>query len=67
MEHKDLTERELLLLAIQKLDTSIQSNEKDHGNFEKRLDSHSNQLKLLWGGGGLVGIFSGWIGMKGHQ
>lgn len=67
MDHKDLSERELLLLAIQKLDNSIAANDKDHAVFDKRLDAHASSLKMLWSGGGVTGIVAAWLGIKGHQ
>jgi hypothetical protein len=66
MAHEDKSEREILLLLVQKVGTHLENHEKTHAVIDKRLDSHSAQLKLLWGGGGLIATVAGLLGMKGH-
>ncbi len=67
MDHKELSERELLLLVVQRLDIHLEGHAKYHEAIDKRLDSHSGQLKLLWGGGGLTGVVAAWLGIKGSH
>lgn len=66
MDHKDKSERELLLLVVQRLDIHLDNHEKTHEIIDKRLDSHSSQLRSLWGGGGLLGLVAAWLGIKGQ-
>lgn len=56
----DLEDGEFKILVIEKLDALLKNNER----VDKRLDSHSGQLKALWGIGGLSGIFAAWVGHK---
>lgn len=66
MDPKDLSEREILLLLVQKLDTHLENHKETHTTVDKRLDSHSNQLKLIWGGGGITASLAALFGMKGN-
>lgn len=66
MEHKEQSEREILLLLCQKLDLHLENHTKVHEVVDKRLDSHGSQLKSLWGGGGILGLAAAWLGTKGH-
>lgn len=66
MAHEDKSEREILLLLVQKVDTHLENHKEAHATLDKRLDSHSAQIKLLWGSGGLGATIAALFGMKGH-
>lgn len=66
MGHEDKSERELLLLLNQKLDIHLENHEKVHATVDARLSSHSNQLKVIWGSGGITGVLAALFGFKGH-
>lgn len=66
MAHEDKSEREILLLLVQKVDTHLANHEKTHNTLDKRLDSHSSQLKMLWGSGGLTAAAAALFGLKGN-
>lgn len=59
---KDLNDGEFKYLVIEKLDALLKNNER----VDKRLDSHSSQLKAIWGMGGLSGVFAAWVA-SGHK
>ena len=66
MAHEDKSEREILLLLVQKVETHLENHKEAHVTVDKRLDAHSSQLKMLWGGGGLIATVAGLFGLKGH-
>ena len=66
MAHEDKSEREILLLLVQKVETHLVNHKETHQTIDKRLDSHGSQLKVLWGGGGLAATIATLFGMKGH-
>ena len=66
MPHEDKTEREILLLLVQKVDTHLDYHEKVHETIDKRLDSHSSQIKSIWGSGGLAAAVAALFGLKGN-
>lgn len=59
---KDLDDGEFKILVIEKLDALLKNNER----VDKRLDSHSTQLKAIWSGGVLSGFFAAWVN-SGHK
>lgn len=59
---KDIPDDVFKYLVIEKLDAVL----KNSANVDKRLDSHSTQLKALWGIGGLSGVFAAWVN-SGHK
>lgn len=66
MSHEDKSEREILLLLVQKVDTHLDNHKEAHEAINKRLDSHSTQIKLIWGGGGLTASLAALFGLKGN-
>lgn len=66
MAHEDKSEREILLLLVQKVDTHLENHKDAHDTLNKRLDSHSAQLKMLWGSGGLTAAVAALFGLKGQ-
>lgn len=65
MPHEEKTEREILLLLVQKVDTHLENHKETHSTIDKRLDSHSAQIKTIWGGGGIAATVAAMFGLKG--
>ena len=65
MAHDEKSDREILLLMVQKLDMHLDHHEKVHETIDKRLDSHSSQIKSIWGSGGLAAAVAALFGLKG--
>lgn len=66
MAHEDKSEREILLLLVQRVETHLENHKEAHETLNKRLDGHSAQLKLIWGGGGLTAALAALLGLKGN-
>lgn len=63
---KDLEDGEFKFLVVEKLDALLEKVDANKLTVDKRLDSHSTQLKALWGIGGLSGVFAAWVN-SGHK
>lgn len=66
MAHEDKSEREILLLLVQRVENHLENHKETHATLDKRLDSHSSQIKLLWGSGGLTATIAALFGLKGN-
>lgn len=64
MAHEDKSEREILLLLVQRVENHLENHKEAHVVIDKRLDAHSAQIKMLWSGGGLIATVAGLFGLK---
>jgi hypothetical protein len=63
---KELNDGEFKFLVVEKLDALLEKVDDNKASVDKRLDSHSTQLKAIWSGGVLSGFFAAWVS-SGHK